>query len=564
MAVDLLRDPADEGAPLVAEQALGLLRGGLHEGGAHVQAADHLVRGHQEDRELAGEALGREHAPLGPGPDREGPVGHPPERRALHVDDRRHLRLPALGVPDRVDHVDRLAALGERHHQRAVGDEVLEVAELGPGGEGEPAPRDPGQEVLRGERGVAGGPAAHREDLARVAQHAGQPAHVRGPVGAEAPEHRRLLVDLLAEEVGVAGELGGGRLPLDVAHVGRDLGPGGRVEHPDGAVLDQRGLPVVQEGDPARVLQQRAVVGGQEVAAVAPAEHDGRAALGHREPAGLHVQHRHRVQPLELPEDRHDRGDQTVGPFRRAGEPVLQQVDDHLGVRLGFQAVAREIEGVAELAVVRDDPVVDEGQAAAAVEMRVGVRLGHPAVGGPAGVSHPDRARGQRDGRLADLADVPLQGHVAPARDRDPPRVVAAILELLEPAQDDARGVRAGAAASRDVPDVAEDSAHGRSLSPRADRGRTSRVTGRTEGSLIAGCCCPPARWVSFVSASPRWFAPPITTVPAEGPSAECLDRPLPRHPPEGGPGAVLDPGLPVAIPLSSLSCRSSSGVGSM
>src|SRR5688572_25987375 len=28
-------------------------------------------------------------------------------------------------------------------------------------------------------------------------------------------------------------------------------------------------------------------------------------------------------------------------------------------------------------------------------------------------------------------------------------------------------------------------------------------------------------RWVAFVSASPRWFAPPITTVRAEGPSAE-------------------------------------------
>src|SRR6266850_7274158 len=42
----------------------------------------------------------------------------------------------------------------------------------------------------------------------------------------------------------------------------------------------------------------------------------------------------------------------------------------------------------------------------------------------------------------------------------------------------------------------------------------------------------PPARWVIFVSASPRCFAPPITTVPAEGPSAEWFDRSLPRHPP--------------------------------
>src|SRR5215813_4077584 len=53
-----------------------------------------------------------------------------------------------------------------------------------------------------------------------------------------------------------------------------------------------------------------------------------------------------------------------------------------------------------------------------------------------------------------------------------------------------------------------------------------------------AGQADPPARWAAFVSASPRWFAPPITTVLAEGPSAEWFDRSLPRHPPEGGPGA--------------------------
>src|SRR5882762_6571301 len=62
------------------------------------------------------------------------------------------------------------------------------------------------------------------------------------------------------------------------------------------------------------------------------------------------------------------------------------------------------------------------------------------------------------------------------------------------------------------------------------------------EVSATHGSSDPPAPWVAFVSASPRWFAPPITTVPAEGPSAECFDRSLPRHPPEGGPGACLSP----------------------
>src|SRR5262245_60740306 len=42
----------------------------------------------------------------------------------------------------------------------------------------------------------------------------------------------------------------------------------------------------------------------------------------------------------------------------------------------------------------------------------------------------------------------------------------------------------------------------------------------------------PSALWVAFVGVLPRRFAPPFTTVPAEGPSAEWFDRSLPRHPP--------------------------------
>src|SRR5438552_2245061 len=58
-----------------------------------------------------------------------------------------------------------------------------------------------------------------------------------------------------------------------------------------------------------------------------------------------------------------------------------------------------------------------------------------------------------------------------------------------------------------------------------------------------AGLYDPPALWVAFVSALPRWFAPPITTVPAEGPSAESFDRSLPRHPfRKNGPGACFHP----------------------
>src|SRR5919204_6102330 len=75
------------------------------------------------------------------------------------------------------------------------------------------------------------------------------------------------------------------------------------------------------------------------------------------------------------------------------------------------------------------------------------------------------------------------------------------------------------------------------------------------EGIVARGQDDPLARWVAFVGALPRWFAPPITTVPAEGPSAEWFDRSLPRHPPEGGPGAEAtrlldDPARTVTTPF--------------
>src|SRR5882762_11544594 len=76
-------------------------------------------------------------------------------------------------------------------------------------------------------------------------------------------------------------------------------------------------------------------------------------------------------------------------------------------------------------------------------------------------------------------------------------------------------------------------------------------MRGEQGGSRETGQRDPPAPWVAFVGASPRRFAPLITTVPAEGPSAEWFDRSLPRHPPEGRTWRLS---YTTATPLSS--CR--------
>ena len=104
---------------------------------------------------------------------------------------------------------------------------------------------------------------------------------------------------------------------------------------------------------------------------------------------------------------------------------------------------------------VVDDAVVDHRDAARLVGVRVGVGVGRRAVGGPPRVPDAGRAGealGQRLGQVAHPAG--LLGHLDPAtaQDRDPRRVVAAVLEAREPLEHDGSGVLAA--------DVADDSTH--------------------------------------------------------------------------------------------------------
>ena len=170
------------------------------------------------------------------------------------------------------------------------------------------------------------------------------------------------------------------------------------------------------------------------------------------------------------------------GPSPRWADLLLQQVRHDLGVGLGAEGVAAILKLAAQVAVVLDDAVVDDRQAAGAVEVRVGVLVGDAAVGRPAGVAEPDGAAGQRGLGLPDLAGPLLDHDRAVSRHGDAPGVVAAILELLQPVQDELRCVGARA-------DVAENAAH-RQQPPygRQARGirrrhaRTARQNARARG----------------------------------------------------------------------------------
>ena len=106
---------------------------------------------------------------------------------------------------------------------------------------------------------------------------------------------------------------------------------------------------------------------------------------------------------------------------RPVGHALLDQVRHHLGVGGRGQRVPGRLELGPQLGVVLDDAVVDDGQAARAVDVRVGVLRGGAPVGGPAGV--PDggvMARRRVGGQLGQL------GHrVRPAGRPHPPDAAA-------------------------------------------------------------------------------------------------------------------------------------------
>ena len=77
---------------------------------------------------------------------------------------------------------------------------------------------------------------------------------------------------------------------------------------------------------------------------------------------------------------------------------TLDQVGDDLGVGLRAEVVAVLDQLAAQLGVVLDDPVENDVDLAAAVAVGMGVLLGDPAVGRPAGVGEADRRLGLGDG----------------------------------------------------------------------------------------------------------------------------------------------------------------------
>ncbi len=289
------------------------------------------------------------------------------------------------------------------------------------------------------------------------------PTVVGGPLADRLGYRVGLLVNLLEHERLIALLLGRLGVPVDLHHLALErlargaleLDPAGTHDHDLVVldVLDPPGLP--QEGGDGR---------GDELLPLSPAD-DQRAVLTRADQqAGLVERHGHeRVVAPQLG---------VRAAYRRHQVTVIasgHQMGDHLGVGLRGEHGPAGDQLLLELEIVLDDPVDHDVHAVGGVVVRVGVLLGHRAVGGPPGVADPrpllralsqGHARGalavglDRAAQRAQVADRPHGVDPPVVEDRDAGAVVAAVLELLEPGQEQRACVPGS--------DVANDSAHGR------------------------------------------------------------------------------------------------------
>ena len=234
-----------------------------------------------------------------------------------------------------------------------------------------------------------------------------------------------------------------------------------------------------------------------------------RAVLGRGDAVELRVEHADGAQPVEAAED----GASAPAPSR--SQPAVEsrrrpRARSSSSSRWHTTSVSvcdrsvwpRRDQLAPQLGVVLDDAVVDDRQAPLAIQVRMGVGLGHAAVGRPARVPER-RARWRQSwsspGRSCRCASRPAAGHARrPAARGDAPGVVAAVLELLQPGQHQLRRFVA-------VADVPEYPAHTLAvLLSSCERRRCRRAVGqrhiratahaRVEPSTLGRCCRAVAR----------------------------------------------------------------------
>jgi hypothetical protein len=296
----------------------------------------------------------------------------------------------------------------------------------------------------------------------------GDPACAR-----EADRRRRAGVRDGHDQVGLGRRLDGellahphaGSVELDAAKL--RVGPGevDELEDAEGARAVRRDglarlIPVLVHDDHLPRGQLPLHLGAEQVEG---------AGLGGEEPVVLEPPEDERADPLrvaeadELPLGEEDGGERALDLAHRAGNGLLErplvagdQRRDHLGVGGRAQARALGEEPGPELARVREVAVVAESHGArpALLDDRLCVRPVCGSGGGVARVADRDLAGEPAELLLAedlrDEAHVAKSGDAALVGDRDPGRLLAAVLQGEEPEVREARDVAVGCVDAED------------------------------------------------------------------------------------------------------------------
>ena len=241
-------------------------------------------------------------------------------------------------------------------------------------------------------------------------------------------------------------------------HFGRPVDQGFRpLEQPTVNVRDHDPgwsyighVTIFEEDDPIRVGEDCRHVTGDERLLTIEAHHQRHILASPYEAPALLAMH-------------HDDGVCALDPAKRRPDGVrkitlvgfLNQVGERLGVRFGVEPMAARLETIPQFAEVLDDPVVDDGDLAGAVQVGMGVEVVRPTVGRPACMRKTHCrmgcSLGERRRQVGELAGLLLDEQGSFLIDKgDSGGVVAAIFETPKPL--DENGARlAGTGVSDDA-----------------------------------------------------------------------------------------------------------------
>ena len=353
-------------------------------------------------RDLADERLRRGDGDLHPGARVEHAVGVARGLRADDVRARQHPRAALARQAHRRQRVGGLAGLRDADDELALGDDRVAVAPLRRDVHLDRDARPLLDRVAADQAGVKRRARGEDEDpvdalqqrLVELGLGEVDAVGTRRAVGDRLGDGVGLLVDLLEHERLVAALLGGRLVPVHARDLALDRRAVGRQEL-DAAGRQHDDLLVLDVLHVARVGEKGGDRGAEELLAVAAAD-DQRALLARAdERAGLVGAHADEgVVALEL----------GVGGAHGLDEAAARhvmrdEVGDDLGVGLRGEVGAHVAEAPLEEEVVLDDPVDDDVDAVARVEVRVGVGLRDAPVRRPARMADPARRRqlGDRD-----------------------------------------------------------------------------------------------------------------------------------------------------------------------